>query len=115
MIVQSKQRGSIGLSIYAFGLTPYSNSKEDEIATQRAKDFLFGWLVNTSYFFFTIKTKEMFFCCFSNVEEKNVNDFFEFDNPQDVEAFGVWGLSRCNEESFGTEVTCFLRGRVRAS
>ncbi|WZZ62380.1 hypothetical protein YC2023_062487 [Brassica napus] len=47
---KSKQRGSIGLSIYAFGLTPYSNSKEDEIATQRAKDFLFGWMLKPLVF-----------------------------------------------------------------
>ena len=45
MMVQNKQRGTIGFSIYAFGLTPYSNSKEDEVATERAKDFLFGWWV----------------------------------------------------------------------
>ena len=43
MTVQSKQRGSIGLSIFALGLTPYTNSKDDEIATQRAKAFLYGW------------------------------------------------------------------------
>ncbi|CAN6887169.1 unnamed protein product [Brassica oleracea] len=47
---KSKQRGSTGLSIYAFGLTPYSNSKEDEIATQRAKDFLFGWMLKPLVF-----------------------------------------------------------------
>ena len=43
MMVQSKQRGSVGLSIYAYGLVPYTESKEDEIATQRAKDFFYGW------------------------------------------------------------------------
>ena len=43
MMVQSKQKGSLGLCIYTYGLFPYTSSKEDEIATQRAKDFYFGW------------------------------------------------------------------------
>ncbi|KAG7530004.1 Glycoside hydrolase family 1 [Arabidopsis thaliana x Arabidopsis arenosa] len=47
---KSKQRGSIGLSIFAFGLSPYTNSKDDEIATQRAKDFLFGWMLKPLVF-----------------------------------------------------------------
>jgi beta-glucosidase len=46
---KSKQKGSIGLSIFAFGLSPYTNSKDDEIATQRAKTFLYGclWYLET--------------------------------------------------------------------
>ncbi|KAL1224388.1 Beta-glucosidase 10 [Cardamine amara subsp. amara] len=47
---KSKQRGSIGLSIYAFGLSPYTNSKDDEIATQRAKAFLYGWMLKPLVF-----------------------------------------------------------------
>ncbi|CAA7030502.1 unnamed protein product [Microthlaspi erraticum] len=47
---KSKQRGSIGLSIYAFGLTPYTNSKDDEIATERARDFFFGWMLKPLVF-----------------------------------------------------------------
>ncbi|CAF2049206.1 BnaA09g40110D [Brassica napus] len=47
---KNKQRGTIGFSIYAFGLTPYSNSKEDEVATERAKDFLFGWMLKPLVF-----------------------------------------------------------------
>ncbi|KAL0848666.1 hypothetical protein Bca101_021913 [Brassica carinata] len=50
MAVQSKQRGSVGISIYAYGLFPYTNSKEDEIATQRAKEFFFGWLLKPVVF-----------------------------------------------------------------
>ncbi|KAL1213268.1 Beta-glucosidase 10 [Cardamine amara subsp. amara] len=42
---KSRQRGSIGLSIFAFGLSPYTNSEDDEIATQRAKAFLYGWML----------------------------------------------------------------------
>ncbi|KFK35447.1 hypothetical protein AALP_AA5G285400 [Arabis alpina] len=47
---KNKQRGTIGLSIYAFGLSPYTNSTEDEIATQRAQDFLFGWMLKPLVF-----------------------------------------------------------------
>ncbi|CAN8280514.1 unnamed protein product [Cochlearia groenlandica] len=47
---KSKQRGSIGLSIYAFGLAPYTNSNDDEIATQRARDFFHGWLLKPLVF-----------------------------------------------------------------
>ncbi|KAL0756766.1 hypothetical protein Bca101_094434 [Brassica carinata] len=47
---KSKQRGSVGLSIYAYGLVPYTDSKEDEIATQRAKDFFYGWLLKPVVF-----------------------------------------------------------------
>ncbi|KAF3571425.1 hypothetical protein F2Q69_00062501 [Brassica cretica] len=46
----SKQRGSVGLSIYAYGLVPYTDSKEDEIATQRSKDFFYGWLLKPVVF-----------------------------------------------------------------
>jgi len=42
MMVQTKQRGSVGLSIYAYGLSPYTDSKDDETATERAEAFLFG-------------------------------------------------------------------------
>nr|VDD58103.1 unnamed protein product [Brassica oleracea] len=47
---KSKQRGSVGLSIYAYGLVPYTDSKEDEIATQRSKDFFYGWLLKPVVF-----------------------------------------------------------------
>jgi beta-glucosidase len=41
--VQDKQGGSIGFGLYLMGLTPSTSSKDDAIATQRAKDFYFGW------------------------------------------------------------------------
>ncbi|CAA7039243.1 unnamed protein product [Microthlaspi erraticum] len=47
---KNKQRGSIGLSLYALGLSPYTNSKEDEIATERAKDFFHGWMLKPLVF-----------------------------------------------------------------
>ncbi|XP_010468924.1 PREDICTED: beta-glucosidase 8-like isoform X1 [Camelina sativa] len=45
-----KQRGFIGLSMFALGLSPYTNSKEDETATERAKAFLFGWMLKPLVF-----------------------------------------------------------------
>ncbi|XP_023637805.1 beta-glucosidase 8-like isoform X2 [Capsella rubella] len=47
---KSKQKGSIGLSLFALGLSPYTNSKDDEIATQRARAFLFGWMLKPLVF-----------------------------------------------------------------
>ncbi|KAH9786399.1 Beta-glucosidase 11 [Citrus sinensis] len=43
---QDKQRGYIGVNIFAFGLLPLTNSTEDAIATQRYYDFLIGWMAN---------------------------------------------------------------------
>ncbi|MCL7024251.1 hypothetical protein MKW94_001030 [Papaver nudicaule] len=43
---QGKQKGMIGLSTYVFWGTPSTNSTLDIIATQRAKDFTIGWLIN---------------------------------------------------------------------
>ncbi|XP_019082835.1 PREDICTED: beta-glucosidase 10-like isoform X2 [Camelina sativa] len=47
---KSKERGSVGFSIFAFGLSPDTNSKDDEIVTQRAKAFLFGWMLKPLVF-----------------------------------------------------------------
>ncbi|GLU16854.1 hypothetical protein SLE2022_332630 [Rubroshorea leprosula] len=43
---QEKQHGSIGVSLYAYGVRPLTNSTEDEIATKRVNDFLLGWIVD---------------------------------------------------------------------
>ncbi|VVB16995.1 unnamed protein product [Arabis nemorensis] len=39
------QGGSVGFSIYAIGFMPSTNSKDDEIAMQRARDFYSGWML----------------------------------------------------------------------
>ncbi|CAN8314502.1 unnamed protein product [Cochlearia groenlandica] len=39
------QGGYVGFSIFAIGFTPATNSKDDELAIQRFKDFLFGWML----------------------------------------------------------------------
>ena len=47
--MQDKQRGYIGINIFAFGLLPLTNSTEDAIATQRYYDFLIGWYDKNLY------------------------------------------------------------------
>ncbi|XP_030532489.1 beta-glucosidase 11 [Rhodamnia argentea] len=41
-----RQQGFIGLSVYAFGIYPLTNSTEDLSAAQRANDFFIGWLMH---------------------------------------------------------------------
>lgn len=41
--VQDVQGGSVGFSLFAIAFTPFTSSKDDGIASQRAKDFFFDW------------------------------------------------------------------------
>lgn len=43
VMLQGKQKGLIGINIFAYWLVPYTNATEDVIATQRANDFFIGW------------------------------------------------------------------------
>ncbi|KAJ4906516.1 Beta-glucosidase 8 [Raphanus sativus] len=45
-----KQNGSVGITFFAFWMVPFTTSEEDEIATQRAKDFLLGWVLHPLVF-----------------------------------------------------------------
>ncbi|XP_073314575.1 beta-glucosidase 10-like isoform X3 [Primulina huaijiensis] len=47
---KATQKGYIGFNIYNIWMVPYSNSKEDVIATQRANDFYTGWLLDPLIF-----------------------------------------------------------------
>ncbi|PON55334.1 Glycoside hydrolase [Trema orientale] len=47
---QAKHHGFIGLCIYAYYYVPFSDTKEDIIATQRANDFLLGWVMDPLVF-----------------------------------------------------------------
>ncbi|XP_060676273.1 beta-glucosidase 11-like isoform X2 [Ziziphus jujuba] len=47
---QEKQHGFIGLCIYTFFYIPFTDSKEDALATQRANDFLIGWFLDPLIF-----------------------------------------------------------------
>lgn len=40
---QNEQKGYIGFNLIAFYFTPWTNTAEDIIATQRANDFYHGW------------------------------------------------------------------------
>ncbi|XP_056861080.1 beta-glucosidase 3 isoform X3 [Raphanus sativus] len=42
---QKYKRGSVGFGLFAMGFSPSTTSKDDEIATQRARDFYFGWML----------------------------------------------------------------------
>ncbi|KAI4301406.1 hypothetical protein L6164_034689 [Bauhinia variegata] len=42
---KDKQHGYIGVSLYTFALTPYTNSEKDIMAIQRVTDFYFGWFM----------------------------------------------------------------------
>ncbi|KAL5561466.1 hypothetical protein UlMin_031213 [Ulmus minor] len=47
---QEKQHGFIGLSVYMIWYTPIANTKQDIVATRRANDFLFGWVLDPLVF-----------------------------------------------------------------
>ncbi|KAF5196177.1 Beta-glucosidase, partial [Thalictrum thalictroides] len=47
---QAKQKGLIGINVYAFYCTSLTNSSADVAATQRATDFYTGWVVNPLVF-----------------------------------------------------------------
>ncbi|PKA50987.1 Beta-glucosidase 22 [Apostasia shenzhenica] len=47
---QKHQGGLIGLNSYSFWCQPFSNSSADVEATERAKNFMFGWLMNPLIF-----------------------------------------------------------------
>ncbi|KZV32353.1 lactase-phlorizin hydrolase-like, partial [Dorcoceras hygrometricum] len=48
--MQAVQKGYIGFSVYNLWMVPYSNSKEDVVATQRANDFYMRWLLDPLIF-----------------------------------------------------------------
>ncbi|KAI3890502.1 hypothetical protein MKX03_025044 [Papaver bracteatum] len=43
---QGKQEGTIGMNVYCFWSTAFTNSSSDIIAAQRANDFYIGWVMN---------------------------------------------------------------------
>ncbi|CAA7045814.1 unnamed protein product [Microthlaspi erraticum] len=47
---KDKQNGSIGITCFGFWVIPFTSSEEDKIATQRAKDFLLGWVLHPLFF-----------------------------------------------------------------
>ncbi|KAM0954378.1 putative beta-glucosidase [Dioscorea sansibarensis] len=47
---QAFQHGWIGLNVYTFWYSPFSDSKADFQATKRARDFMLGWVVDPLVF-----------------------------------------------------------------
>ncbi|KAF5464680.1 hypothetical protein F2P56_014741 [Juglans regia] len=47
---QEKQHGFIGINVFGYWFVPLTNSSDDKIAAQRAKDFFFGWMVDPLVF-----------------------------------------------------------------
>lgn len=47
---RDKQHGFVGITIYVYWSIPSSHSKEDITATQRANDFLIGWILDPLVF-----------------------------------------------------------------
>ncbi|XP_023644618.1 beta-glucosidase 11 isoform X2 [Capsella rubella] len=49
-ITQYKQHGSVGISVYAYGTVPLTDSVEDKQATARVNDFYIGWILHPLVF-----------------------------------------------------------------
>ncbi|KAI8545739.1 hypothetical protein RHMOL_Rhmol07G0061400 [Rhododendron molle] len=43
---QASQKGQIGITLVTYWFLPYSNSKANVIAAQRALDFMYGWFID---------------------------------------------------------------------
>ncbi|XP_027106821.1 beta-glucosidase 12 isoform X1 [Coffea arabica] len=43
---QASQKGEIGITLVSHWIVPYSSSKLDILATQRALDFMYGWFIH---------------------------------------------------------------------
>ncbi|XP_050371137.1 beta-glucosidase 11-like [Argentina anserina] len=43
---QHKQRGFIGINVFSYWFIPRTETQHDQVATQRAMDFYFGWVVH---------------------------------------------------------------------
>ncbi|KAK2457199.1 beta glucosidase [Trifolium repens] len=42
---RDQQHGFVGISVYTFGTIPQTNKEKDVVATQRARDFFVGWIM----------------------------------------------------------------------
>ncbi|CAN7049888.1 unnamed protein product [Brassica rapa subsp. trilocularis] len=50
IVAWHKHNGFVGITCFAFWMVPFTSSEEDEMATQRAKDFLLGWVLHPLMF-----------------------------------------------------------------
>ncbi|XP_057474306.1 beta-glucosidase 11-like isoform X2 [Actinidia eriantha] len=79
---QGRQQGFIGINIYTYWYIPYTNATEDVIATQRAKDFYVGWIINPVVFGdypeIMKKNAGIRIPAFTELESKQVKGSFDF-------------------------------------
>ncbi|KAI8574736.1 hypothetical protein RHMOL_Rhmol01G0377400 [Rhododendron molle] len=79
---QGKQKGLIGINIFAYWLVPYTNATEDVIATQRVNDFFIGWFVNPLVFGdypdIVKKNAGTRIPAFTNLESQQIKGSFDF-------------------------------------
>ncbi|CAH8383644.1 unnamed protein product [Eruca vesicaria subsp. sativa] len=47
---KDKQHGSVGITLFAYWMVPFTSSEEDRTATQRAKDFYLAWVLHPLVF-----------------------------------------------------------------
>lgn len=68
MCMQVSQKGLIGITLVANWYLPFSATKSDQKATERAIDFMFGWygffIIPTFSIHFNLSTKYIFIHCF---------------------------------------------------
>ncbi|XP_015898782.3 beta-glucosidase 11-like isoform X2 [Ziziphus jujuba] len=79
---KDKQHGFIGINILQFWFVPNTDGTEDEIATQRAKDFYIGWYLNPLIFgdYPEIMKKNVGsrFPAFTSLESETIKGSFDF-------------------------------------
>ncbi|XP_021911961.1 beta-glucosidase 11-like isoform X2 [Carica papaya] len=47
---KAKQQGFVGISVFTYGVSPLTDSKEDKIAAERVLDFSIGWILHPLFF-----------------------------------------------------------------
>ncbi|KAL5122281.1 Hydroxyisourate hydrolase [Glycine soja] len=79
---RDKQHGFVGISIYTFGIFPQTNTEKDRVASQRARDFFVGWIMEPlQYGDYPISMKTNAgerIPAFTNHESKQVKGSFDF-------------------------------------
>ncbi|CAJ2629130.1 unnamed protein product [Trifolium pratense] len=79
---RDQQHGFVGISVYTFGIIPQTNKEEDVVATQRARDFFVGWIMEPLlYGDYPISMKKNVGAripTFTNWESKQVKGSYDF-------------------------------------
>ncbi|KAL1208379.1 Beta-glucosidase 3 [Cardamine amara subsp. amara] len=109
---KDKQNGSVGITCFAYWMVPLTSSKEDEIATQRAKDFYIGWVLHPLVFgdypdvMKKIVGKRL--PNFSEEESNLVKDSFDFLGVIHYVTFYVKHLSNFQHGDFTSDTNAAL-------